>query len=113
MPIRNELTAGILVGAVDALIWTHFMPPIADIKEVAQFNGNIESTERTALVATSAFTLVTAGFARSAKVFAIGGLVILALDFATKHANAVNPATGKMATPDSSYATSYPMPDYS
>src|SRR5271170_6728253 len=90
MPIgpRNELTAGILVGAVDALIWTHFMPSVADIKEVSQFNGNIEQTERTALIVATAFTLVSAGFARSAKVFAIGGLVIVALDFATKHANA-------------------------
>jgi hypothetical protein len=111
MPInpRNELTAGILVGAVDALIWTHFMPSIADIKEVTQFNGNIESTERTALLVCTGFTLVTAGFARSARVFAIGGLVILALDFATKHANAVNPQTGQMAEDN---ATSYPSPDY-
>ena|ERR1700679_3994713 len=108
---RNELTAGILVGAVDALIWTHFMPSIADIKEVTQFNGNIESTERTALLVCTGFTLVTAGFARSARVFAIGGLVILALDYATKHANAVNPSTGAMA--DDGTATSYPMPDYS
>lgn len=107
---RNELTAGILVGAVDALIWTHFMPSIADIKEVTQFNGNIESTERTALLVCTGFTLVTAGLARSARVFAIGGLVILALDYATKHANAVNPQTGSMA--DSDTSTSYPMPDY-
>jgi hypothetical protein len=112
MPIgpRNEVTAGILVGAVDALIWTHFMPSVADIKEVPQYNQNIESTERTALLVCTAFTLVTAGFTKSAKVFAIGGLVILALDFATKHANAVNPDTGAMAESDS---TSYPSPDYS
>jgi|ERR1700722_2031010 len=111
MPLgpRNELTAGILVGAVDALIWTHFMPSIADIKEVTQYNSNIESTERTALLVCTGFTLVTAGFARSARVFAIGGLVILALDYATKHANAVNPSTGAMADD----STSYPAPDYS
>lgn len=110
-PIRNEMTVGILTGVADALIWTHFMPSVADIKEVTQFNGNIESTERTALLLTTGFTLLTAGFARSAKVFAIGGVVILALDFATKHANAVNPQTGKMAEAETS--TSYPMPDYS
>jgi hypothetical protein len=112
-PIRNEMTVGVLVGVVDTLIWTHFLPSIADIKEVSQFNGNIEQTERTALVAASAFTLISAGFARSAKVFAIGGLVIVALDYATKHANAVNPQTGKMAQAGEGQATSYPMPDYS
>jgi hypothetical protein len=43
-------------------------------------------------------------------VFAIGGLVILALDYATKHANATDPNTNKMAD---STSTSYPAPDYS
>jgi hypothetical protein len=60
---------------------------------------------------------MVAGFARSAEVFAVGGLVLVALDFATKHANAVHPDTGKMAAmgPDAVTAgssQSFPMPDY-
>lgn len=111
MAVGNENTVAILTGVMDAIVWSHFNPSIADIKEVAQFNGNVEQTERTALFVCTGITLLMAGFARSARVFAIGGAVIIALDFATKHANAVNPQTGQMA--DSQGATSYPMPDYS
>jgi hypothetical protein len=108
----NGMVVGVMVGVVDVLIWKHFVgPSVSDIKTDFQaFDSNIESTERTALLVTSGFTLVCAGFARSAEVFAIGGMVILALDFATKHANAVNPGTGGMADPNMS--TSYPMPSY-
>lgn len=108
----NELTAGILVGIADVLIWRHFVPNVADIRTAPQFNGDIESAERSALIIGTGVTLLIAGFAKSAKVFAIGGIILAGLDFATKHANAVNPNTGKMAAASSAESTSYPMPDY-
>ena len=115
MPVAsrsNGMVVGVLVGVVDVLIWKHFVcPSVTDIKsDFSAFDGNIESAERTALLVCTGFTLVVAGFARSAEVFAIGGIVVLALDFATKQANAVNPQTGGMADPNMS--TSYPMPSY-
>jgi hypothetical protein len=108
----NGMVVGVMVGVADVLIWKHFVgPSVSDIKsEFGAFDQNIESTERTALLVCTGFTLVVAGFARSAEVFAIGGLVILALDFATKHANAVDPQTGGMGDPNMS--SSYPMPSY-
>ena len=114
MPRAGSATmAGIMVGIVDVLIWRHFVPSVADIRTAPQFNGDIEAAERTALLVGSGFTLVVAGFARSAEVFAIGGLVLVALDFATKHANAVSPDTGKMATPQpAGISETYPMPNY-
>lgn len=113
MAQANELTAGILVGIADVLVWRHFVPNVADIRTAPSMDGDIESAERTALLVGTGFTLVVAGFARSAKVFAIGGLILVGLDFATKHANAVNPASGKIEAQDSAVSTSYPMPDYS
>jgi hypothetical protein len=119
MPInpQNATTAGVMVGIVDVLIWRHFVPNMSDVRTAMPFNGDIESAERTALLVGTMFTLVVAGFARSAEVFAVGGLVLVALDFATKHANAVHPDTGKMAGMDAQDQTapmsdSYPMPDY-
>lgn len=119
MPInpQNATTAGVMVGIVDVLIWRHFVPNMSDVRTAQPFNGDIESAERTALLVGTMFTLVVAGFARSAEVFAVGGLVLVALDFATKHANAVHPDTGKMAgmgPGDVSTGTSqsFPMPDY-
>jgi hypothetical protein len=106
---------GVLVGIVDVEIWRHFVPSVADIRTAEPFNTDIEAAERTALMIGTLFTLVVAGFTRSAEVFAIGGLALVALDYSTKHANAVHPATGKMASPmptASGVSESYPMPDY-
>ena len=119
MPInpQNATTAGVMVGIVDVLIWRHFVPNMSDVRTAQPFNTDIESAERTALLVGTIFTLVVAGFARSAEVFAVGGLVLVALDFATKHANAVHPDTGKMAgmgpgDVSAGSSQSFPMPDY-
>jgi hypothetical protein len=59
------------------------------------------------------FTLTVAGLARSMEVFAIGGTVLVGLDFAIKHANAVDPNTHKMAgAQEADQSESFPMPDY-
>lgn len=103
---------GIVVGAVDVLIWRHFVPNVADIRTAPAHDTDLEKAERLALLAGAGFTLLVAGFAKSAEVFAIGGAVLVALDFATKHANAVNPNSGKVEGMESATATTYPMPDY-
>jgi hypothetical protein len=108
-------TLGVLVGIVDVEIWRHFVPSVSDIRTAQPFNPDIETAERTALLVGAVFTLMVAGFARSAEVFAVGGLVLVALDYATKHANAVHPDTGKMASvmpTATGISESYPIPDY-
>jgi hypothetical protein len=102
---------GIMVGIADVLIWRHFVPTVADIRTAPAHDSDLEKAERTALLVGTGFTLLVAGFAKSAEVFAIGGSVLIALDFATKHANAVNPTSGKMEASDG-VSTTYPMPDY-
>lgn len=113
MADKHGVTVGVLTGIVDVMIWQHFVPGHADIRTAEPFNSDIESAERKALFIGSGVTLVMAGFTRSAQVFAIGGMVLVALSFATKHANAVNPNTGKMDAHTQVESTSYPMPDYS
>jgi hypothetical protein len=115
MPVnRHAVELGVLVGLVNTVIFLHFMPPVSDIKTVPQNNPDIESSERTALMVTTAFTLLVAGFARSWDTFLVGGAVIVGTDFAFKHANAVNPTTGKMTTqPENAGLDNvHPLPDY-
>lgn len=116
MPVnRHAVELGVLVGIVDTVVYLHFLPPAADIKTIPANNQDIESSERTALLVTTAFTLLVAGFARSWDTFIIGGAVIVGVDFAFKHANAVNPTTGKMTTqPENAAADNiHPLPSYS
>jgi len=116
MPInRHAVELGVLVGAVNAFIFMHNLPPTADVRSADAFNAQIESAERTALLETTAFTLLVAGFARSLETFAIGGLVIIAVDFTFKHANAVNPNTNKMDMHKDQgldMSSVHPLPDY-
>lgn len=119
MPVnRHAVELGVAVGLVNSLIFMHFLPPVADVRTAQPYNQDIEGSERTALLATTMFTLLVAGFAKSWDTFIIGGVVIVGVDFAFKHANAVNPDTGKMnVAPESGglnmQDSIHPLPDYS
>lgn len=119
MPVGQREAIHDLVGVATAfaaiMIYNHFLPSLADVRTAQAFDPDIEAAERTALVASTGFVLVTAGITQSLEVFIIGGLAIVAVDFAMKHANAVNPDTGKLAMQPalSGVSTSFPMPDYS
>lgn len=111
---RHAVELGVFIGLVDAVIFLHYLPPAADVKTFPANNQDIESSERTALLVSTAFTLLVAGFAKSWDTFIIGGAVIVATDFAFKHANAVNPGTGKMTGgTQSGMDNVHPLPDYS
>ena len=113
--VSRQTGLGVLVAVVNVLIWRHYVPAVADVRTAQPFNGDVESAERIALATGTLFTLVVAWFAHSVEVFAVGGLVLVALDYSTKHANAVHPDTGKMADADvpvSTLSDSFPMPDY-
>jgi hypothetical protein len=113
MAMKNGITAGILVGAVDVLIFQHFVPTHADVRRADPYNVDLENSERKALYAATVFTLLVAGLAKSAEVFAIGGLTIIAIDFTLKHANAVNPNSGKVeGAQQAGVSTAFPLPDY-
>jgi hypothetical protein len=112
---RHAVELGVVVGLVDTVIFLHFMPPVTDVKGAPPFNQDIETSERTALLMSTAFTLLVAGFARSLETFMIAGAIIVGVDFAYKHANAVVPGTSKMSPADAGAmdaGTTHPLPDY-
>jgi hypothetical protein len=116
---RQAAQVGVLVGLGNLLIFNHFLPPVADVKTADPFNMHVESSERTALFVGIGFSVVAAAYVKSWDTFFVAGAVLLAADFAYKHANAVHPDTGKMVHPNGAgvaggtNAQAYPMPDYS
>jgi hypothetical protein len=117
MAVGNEgirWMAGIFVAGVSIAIFDHFTPNITDIRNATPFNQDVEGGERVALIASTMMVAVTAGLMQSIEVFIVGGVAIIATSFALKHANALNPDTGKVASSPvmSGVATSYPMPNY-
>lgn len=116
---RNGAVVGIIVGAVDLLIFQHFVPNATDIKAAPPFDPLVESSERTALFIGLGLNALAAGYVRSFDTFVISTAVLVAGDFAIKHANAVHPNTGKMAPAgmpsigeDQGNSQAYPMNDY-
>lgn len=117
MALRAEggkVLVGTVTGVASILIFDHLVPPYEDVRNASPFNGDVESMERMALGLSTGLVIVTAGLMRSVEVFIIGGAFIVAIDFMTKHANALNPDSGKMGTPSvtAGVSTSYPLPAY-
>jgi len=115
MATGNEATrwlVGGVVGGIGLGIFHYVCPPHEDVRASQAFNGDVESMERIALYSSSAIVIVTALVMRSLEVFIVGEGVILACDFITKHANAINPDTGKVQGVQAATATSFPLPDY-
>lgn len=112
---RHAVELGVLLGLANAVIFMHNLPPVSDVRSAQPYNPQVESGERTALLETTALTLLVAGFARSLETFAIAGAIVVAVDFTYKHANAVNPGTNKMAVAGSGgldMSNVHPLPDY-
>lgn len=112
---RHAVEVGVLVSFGNLLIFQHFMPTVTDVKLADQFNPLVESSERTALIAATAFTVLVSGFVRSWDTFLIAGATVVAVDFAFKHANAVHPDTGTMAGPGGATMDTtaiHPLPNY-
>lgn len=114
LPSVHGAQIGVLAGLANLLIYQHYMPPVADIRTAQPFNTDIEKSEREALFISIGITAVVATSVKSWETFMVAGAIIVAIDFAYKHANAVHPDTGKVQHPTGSSldSGSMPMPDY-
>lgn len=114
IPSVHGAQIGVLAGIANLLIFQHYMPNVADIRTAHPFNQDIEKAEREALLISIAATAVVATTVKSWDTFMVGGAIIVGIDFAYKHANAVHPDTGKMQHPggNSLDTGAMPMPDY-
>lgn len=112
----HAVEVGVLVGIGNLLIFDHFVGASAiDIKSADPFNPDIEKSERTALYACIGFTTAVSLLVRSWDTFLVGGAILVAADFGIKHANAYNPAFGKMGGGQPVAAgndDSWSMPEY-
>lgn len=109
---RHGVLAGMGAGLGNILIFNHFLPSLADVQGVDPYNVDIESAERKALFVCTAWTLLLTFITQKAETFIIGGAVLVGEDFAFKHANAINPATGSTQSPGGQEMTLSPLPDY-
>jgi hypothetical protein len=113
MPVSRQAVEVGVIGAVgEFLIFNHFMPPVIDVRSNQPHDAEIEKSERTGLIVGTAFLVLLTAFTQKVETFAIVGGALVAIDFAYKHANAVNPSTGTMTGPMGAEQELYSVPDY-
>jgi predicted NBD/HSP70 family sugar kinase len=96
--LKPEVSVGVAaaVGTLVFGIYSQATPTFADMRAVPPGDPNIDGTRKSAAwlaaVAVAGISLLT----RDSTVFVVGGGMIIAMDWLTRHASEVNPGTGKV-----------------
>lgn len=113
----ETIAVGVGIGAVDVFIFTQHLPAMADIRTAQPHNTDVDASRRQATGLCIAVNGFVSLISRDWNVFLIGGIVTVGLSYLATHANALDPATGKMAGGTPSLGgddlQAYPLPDYS
>jgi hypothetical protein len=113
----QSVGVGIGIGAVDLLVFSHFVPAITDIRSANPENDDVETARRQATIYCVGINGLVSLMTRDWNVFLIGGAVTAAMSWLVIHANTVHPQTGTMQAPGEKAAADntnmYPLPDYS
>jgi hypothetical protein len=113
----QAVAVGVGVGAVDLLLFSHFVPSVTDIRSANPQNSDVDTARRQATLTCIGVNGLVSLMTRDWNVFLIGGMVTAAMSWAIVHANTVHPVTGTTQSPGESAQSSnenmYPLPDYS
>ncbi|MER6059474.1 hypothetical protein [Streptomyces albidoflavus] len=97
MALKPEvsLTVALATGTLVYAIYQNATPTLADVRSVDQFNTDIESAERQASWTAAAAVAGISLLSRDPGPFILGGGMIIVMAWAHRHANMVNPLTGR------------------
>jgi hypothetical protein len=95
---ETSLTIGLATAAMVVGIYQYSMPGIADVRASGQNDTTIASTERSATWISAAVVAAVSLISKDPTVFILGGSITMALAWHYRHANAVNPKTGKASS---------------
>jgi hypothetical protein len=96
---EHSLGASLAVMALDYGIAQMNMPALADIKNSAPHNSSIESARKATIWTQVSVCAALSLLAKDANIFIFGAGFAVALDWFTRHANAVHPGTGQVTMP--------------
>lgn len=111
-----SVTTGLAEGAAILAIYANALPTHADIRSANPNNTDVESARKKA--AWMGFAIIGLVFimTRDRNSALIGGASLAGIDFLVKHANGVDPGTGKLVsnTPaaPADNDTAFPLPSY-
>jgi hypothetical protein len=96
------------------LIYNNALPTLADVRSASPHDGDVETARKHAAWESAALIGIVFLVSRDFNSYLISGVALIGADLMYKHANAVNPTTGKTEVENGdSIASVHPMPDYS
>lgn len=102
-----------VVGLLEAIavyaLYSHALPTLGDVRGVSPDNSDVESARKHAAIESTVLLGVVFAITRDFNAFIIGGVATILVDMSFKHANMVNPATGRAQVPNPTIANVYPL----
>lgn len=109
----SSATVGLLTALGVYLIYNDALPSVIDVRSAPPHDNDAEMARKHAAWKSALLLGVVYFVARDINSYIISGAALVGIDAMHKHANAVNPMTGKVDQDTStSIANVYPMPDY-
>lgn len=99
MKAEVSIAMGLGVGALVGVIYTHAMPSLIDHRVGDQGDDMARKAERTAAITSAMVVTGVAALAKDPTVFVIGGSIVIGFSLWHRHANQVNPLTGRATAP--------------
>jgi hypothetical protein len=115
--IDSAIGIGLGTGAGVLAIYAHALPNLTDIRASNPHDANVEGQRKTAAIQSAILVGAVFAITRDKNVLIIGGTVMVGIDFMSKHANGIDPATQKLdgySAGDHSIMPNVnaPLPDY-
>lgn len=106
MALKPEISlpVALATGAVVYGVYSQFTPSVADIAAAPADDTTIDSSRKRATWTAAAIVAAISLLAKDSTVFVLGGSMVVVMDWHTRHANAINPETGKATSAVASMA---------
>ncbi len=93
---EGSLMLGTAVAAMAYGVYNFSVPTTAITTSTLPHDSSIESARKKAAWTSAALVSAVSLLAKDKTIFILGGLVVVALDWHTRHANSIHPDTGKV-----------------
>lgn len=95
--LKPEVSLPIALGVASVVfaIYSNATPTVADIRVGKPQNEDIEASRKSAAIMSAGVVGAISLMTKDPTIFVVGGAMVVGMDWWTRHANAVNPTTGR------------------
>lgn len=92
----ESVMVSLATGAIVYAVYQGYMPSVAEVHATEPYNTSLENSRKKAVWSSAAVVGGMFLLTHDPNVFMVGGGMTVLLDWMHRHANTVNPTTGKM-----------------